>query len=168
MHWKKERDLLVAQTLAFVQSVARRKSDLEPDAEFAPVDAVGIEARDFEAKDLEAKEFEAKNFEARGFEAKELETKGIEATGLEMKSLEAIKVVEPPRDAQFSSVQISSVQAARRMVTSEVQTEIQNRIANFRAHQQRFHRERAEYFGTTLSKIRAAIEDASASARPRK
>jgi hypothetical protein len=158
MQWKKERDLLVAQTLAFVQSVARRKSDLEPDAEFAPIDAVDIEARDFEAKDLEAK--------------------GIEATGLEMKSLEAIKVVEPPRGAQFSSVQVpsaqvssvqvSSAQVARRMVPSEVQTEIQNRIANFRAHQQRFHRERAEYFGTTLSKIRAAIEDASASARPRK
>jgi hypothetical protein len=152
MQWKIERDLLVAQTLAFVQSVARKKSDLEPDAEFAPVDAVDIEARDLEAKDLEAK--------------------GIEATGLEMKSLEAIKVVEPPRGVQLSSVQVSSVQVpsqvARRMVTSEVQTEIQNRIANFRAHQQRFHRERAEYFGTTLSKIRAAIEDASASARPRK
>ena len=44
MDWKRERDLLVAQTLAFVQSVTGRKSGLEPDAEAAPIGAVDIEA----------------------------------------------------------------------------------------------------------------------------
>jgi predicted transcriptional regulator len=130
MDWKRERDLLVAQTLAFVQSVTGSKSGLEPDAEAAPIGAVDIEA--------------------------------IAA---------AIKTVEPPRGAQISGVQVSDVQVSgvsQKMVPSEFQTEIQNRIASFRAHQERFNRERAEYFGTTLSKIRAAIEDASASARPRK
>jgi hypothetical protein len=135
MDWKRERDLLVAQTLAFVQSVTGSKSGLEPDAEAAPIGAVDIEA--------------------------------IAA---------AIKTVEPPRRAQISGVQASGVQVSgvqvsgvsQKMVPSEFQTEIQNRIASFRAHQERFNRERAEYFGTTLSKIRAAIEDASASARPRK
>jgi hypothetical protein len=125
MDWKQERDLLVAQTLAFVQSVTGSKSGLEPDAEAAPIGAVDIEA--------------------------------IAA---------AIKTVEPPRGVQVSGAQVSGV--SQKMVPSEFQTEIQNRIASFRAHQERFNRERAEYFGTTLSKIRAAIEDASASARPRK
>jgi predicted transcriptional regulator len=130
MDWKRERDLLVAQTLAFVQSVTGSKSGLEPGAEAAPIGAVDIEV--------------------------------IAA---------AIKTVEPPRGAQISGVQVSDVQVSgvsQKMVPSEFQTEIQNRIASFRAHQERFNRERAEYFGTTLSKIRAAIEDASASARPRK
>jgi hypothetical protein len=47
---------------------------------------------------------------------------------------------------------------------SDVRTEIQNRISNFRAHQERFHRERDEYFMTTLAKARAAIESEAAAA----
>jgi hypothetical protein len=47
MDWKKERDLLIEQTLAFVQSVAGKKLDGEPipDAE-RRVEAAAIEARD--------------------------------------------------------------------------------------------------------------------------
>ena len=37
----------------------------------------------------------------------------------------------------------------------------QARVANFRAHQQRFNRERAEYFSATVTKLRAAIENVS-------
>jgi hypothetical protein len=36
------------------------------------------------------------------------------------------------------------------------------RVANFRAHQQRFNREREEYFSATLTRLRAAIEKDSA------
>jgi hypothetical protein len=35
------------------------------------------------------------------------------------------------------------------------------RVANFRAHQQRFNREREEYFSATLTKLRTAIENDS-------
>jgi hypothetical protein len=59
----------------------------------------------------------------------------------------------PPKDVQVS------IQIPRTVVSSDVRTEIQARVANFRAHQQRFNRERAEYFSATLTKLRTAIEN---------
>jgi predicted metal-dependent phosphoesterase TrpH len=38
MKWKKDRDLLIAQTLAFVQSVTSEKTDAEDRAESIPLD----------------------------------------------------------------------------------------------------------------------------------
>jgi len=38
---------------------------------------------------------------------------------------------------------------------------MQARIADFRRHQERFEREREEYCAATLTKLRAAIRDAS-------
>jgi len=39
--------------------------------------------------------------------------------------------------------------------------EIRARVAGFRAHQERFNRERENYFAATLARLRAAIEDMS-------
>jgi hypothetical protein len=39
---------------------------------------------------------------------------------------------------------------------------MQARVANFRAHQERFNRERDEYFSATLTKLRASIGNNSA------
>ena len=120
MSWKRERDALIAQTLAFVQSVSRKKDDVaeraskadaEPDIEAAPLDA-------FNTAELPA-------------------------------IARPLKTVEPPK-----SIQILPANAA-----GDFRTEIQNRVANFRAHQERFHRERAEYFNATLAKARATIDD---------
>jgi hypothetical protein len=44
MKWMKERDLLIAQTMAFVQSITGKKPEIEPRAEarieFAPLDEI--------------------------------------------------------------------------------------------------------------------------------
>ena len=44
MNWAKERDLLIAQTMTFVQSITGKKPEDEPRAEtrieFAPVDQI--------------------------------------------------------------------------------------------------------------------------------
>jgi hypothetical protein len=58
----------------------------------------------------------------------------------------AIKAVEAPRGIELPILQ------------SEVKEEIEARIASFRAHQDRFNRERAEYFNATLARLRAALE----------
>ena len=120
MSWKKERDALIAQTLAFVQSVARKKDDVRESANKA----------DWEPE--------------------------IEAARLDAyKIAELPMLVEPPGIPEPPKrIQISPANA-----TSDFRTEIQNRIASFRAHQERFNRERAEYFSTTLAKARAAIDD---------
>jgi hypothetical protein len=123
MNWKKERDLLIAQTFAFVQSVTGRKPDLEPTTAEPAVEAEAVEA---------------------------MATAEPELTG------------EPPLGIQHNS-QIS-LQIPRKIVTSEIRTEMQARVASFRAHQQRFDRERDAHFSATLAKIRAAIGENSAPA----
>ena len=132
MKWMRERDSLIAQTMAFVQTVAGKKEDAAP--------RVRIDAAksDFEIASLDA----IRN---------------------------ALDIVEPPKEvlkrALKETVQAApprSVQPARPIVPSEMQNEIRSRIANFRAHQERFNRERAEYFNATLTRLRAALDEARA------
>ncbi len=40
-----------------------------------------------------------------------------------------------------------------------MQAEIRARVANFRANQERFNRERQEYFSSTLGGLRASMND---------
>ena len=137
MEWVKERDLLIAQTMAFVQSVNDRKLG---------------------ARGLDAKRWAESRIEAAPIDA----TKPIDA----IKPIEAIKIVEqPPANIPFNvPAARPSVPAARPIVSGEVRAEIQNRVAKFRAHQQRFHRERDEYCSATLAKMRVLVSDDSASA----
>jgi hypothetical protein len=128
MEWVKERDLLIAQTMAFVQSVNDRQLG---------------------ARRLDASRWAESRIEAAPIDA----TKPIDA----IKPIEAIKIVEqPPANIPFN------VPAARPSVSGEVRAEMQNRVASFRAHQQRFHRERDEYCSATLAKMRVLVGDDSA------
>jgi hypothetical protein len=120
MDWKKERDLLIAQTLAFVQSVAGKKAD---------VGAIS----------------EAESH--------------VEAAATEIREIFERPVVAPPKDLQVSQV---SAPIPRMVVENDFRTEIQARVVSFRAHQQRFDREREEYFRTTLGNARAAIGNQTA------
>jgi len=45
-------------------------------------------------------------------------------------------------------------------VSSDLKAELEARIADFRAHQERFNREREQYFSETLARLRAKIKDA--------
>jgi hypothetical protein len=56
----------------------------------------------------------------------------------------------PPREARVGQP----------VVPSDMKNEIRSRVASFRAHQERFNRERAEYFSATLERLRASIDDA--------
>jgi hypothetical protein len=113
MDWKKERDLLVAQTLAFVQSVSGNKPNGEALADATPKVAAALIA-----------------------------------------TIERATAIVGPPEATPIHIQIPQM-----IAESDVRAEIHDRIANFRAHQQRFHREREEYFSTTLARARAAIAD---------
>jgi hypothetical protein len=122
MDWKKERDLLIAQTLAFVQSVAGKKPDVETVPDETPDAGLHIEAAASEIREI--------------FER---------------------PVAEPSKTAQIS-IPVSRVAA-----TSDFRTEIQARVVSFRAHQQRFDREREEFFSATLGKARAKLQNETAS-----
>jgi hypothetical protein len=135
MEWVKERDLLIAQTLAFVQSVNDRKLG---------------------ARRLDARRWAESRIEAAPIDA----TKSIDA----IKPIDAIKIVEqPPASIPFNvPAARPSIPAARPSVSGDVRAEIQNRVASFRAHQQRFHRERDEYCSATLAKMRVLVSEDSA------
>ncbi|MCA1504862.1 hypothetical protein [Bradyrhizobium sp. NBAIM02] len=117
MKWIRERDELIAQTLAFVQSVTGRKDDvLQPEAPGSGP-----------------------------------------AVTLEIVTVEAVAVeIEPPQ-APFAPRPAPLPQRT----SGDFRAEMQARIANFRKHQERFEREREEYCAATLTKLRAAIRDAS-------
>jgi len=128
MSWKEERDLLIAQTMAFVQSVTGKLPD-------APLDVV--------AKPVLAA-------------APAVESAPVQTAKLHPAEIVTASPAAPPKDVQVG------IQIPRTVVSSDFRAEILARVANFRAHQQRFTREREEYFKTTLTKVRTAIEDESA------
>jgi len=132
MSWKKERDLLIAQTMAFVQSVTGNK----PDAGLTDAGA----------------KFELKTPSA---------TKTAPVSAVEMLAAE---IIAPLQTGSQVSLQ-AHIQMSRSNVSSDIRSEMQARVANFRAHQQRFNREREEYCSATLTKLRAAIDNASAPGR---
>jgi hypothetical protein len=114
MQWKKDRDLLVAQTMAFVQSVAGKRLDAGKAA--ATPDVAAMEAG-------------------------------------------AVETVEPLREAPIE------ISVSGPIIASDVRAEMQARVANFRAHQARFDREREAYCNATLAKARAAIQNSAAPSR---
>jgi hypothetical protein len=142
MKWVKERDLLIAQALAFVQSVSGKKEDAgkpvaEPEIEAAPIDVVNDDT-----------------IQDRSIGDRSIADSSIKD--------DAIKIVAPVRDIP------ANIGVSRTVAPSDFRTEIQNRVANFRAHQERFHREREEYFSATLAKARAGFREDLASPPPRK
>ncbi len=116
MKWMRERDLLIAQTMAFVQSVTGNKPAAEKPAAFSA------------ATDLPA---------------------SPTMPDIEAMLAEAIATPQPPKPAQVS----------RPALRSEYQNEIQARVANFRAHQQRFLKEREDYCSTTMAKVQKALNN---------
>jgi hypothetical protein len=134
MGWKQERDSLIAQTLAFVQSVAGKK------------DEVGrLRAAAVDLDELEAA--------VQRFAPPPLETVRAAAP------VEPVVEAAPPAEPAPSIEPQPSVPARRPIVQSEMQEEIRARIASFRAHQERFNREREEYFSATLARLRASMKD---------
>jgi hypothetical protein len=117
MKWVMERDLLIAQTMAFVQSVTGKKpeTDVRPkaDAQAASTSAPVIEVEQLESP---------------------------------------VEVAAAPRNSP--------------VVRSSVREEMEGRVAAFRAHQQRFDRERDRHFKSVLTGIRAAITDPSRASTP--
>ena len=114
MSWMKERDSLIAQTMAFVQSVTGRREDLRPDLKpvLPPV---------------------------------EVDVRAELATALEI-----VDAAERPP---------VTVSQPRQVVLTDIQKEIRDRVASFRAHQQRFNKEREEYFSATIAKLKASMKD---------
>ncbi|MGX1352896.1 hypothetical protein AB7M49_006505 [Bradyrhizobium elkanii] len=172
MKWMKERDLLIAQTMAFVQSVKGKLPDAEPPAPAPqtvppaakptatppvapPAPAAALPAAAEEALAEAIATFSVKPAaEVRAAVAPPPLPVPTVIEGLPpAPSPLAVTVVEvPPQPAQ-------PPQFARLDISGDFGSEVRERVANFRAQQQRFLKEREEYCTTTMAKVRAAINE---------
>jgi hypothetical protein len=130
MKWIKERDLLIAQTMAFVQSVAGKKATAE-------AREVAREVRIEPTRVESAQRDEIAQVERLS------ETVPIKTQRIEALKIEAVQITRP------SPVRVS-----------DVRQEIRGRVAAFRAHQELFHRERDEYYNSVVTRLRASTDHA--------
>jgi hypothetical protein len=144
MGWKQERDSLIAQTLAFVQSVTGKREEIVPPR----MAAVDLDALQASLERPAPPPIQSERAEAPVEPAVKAITP-IEPAG----SAEPAQPVEAPPSAP----------TRRLVVQKEMQEEIRARIASFRAHQERFNREREEYFSATLARLRASMKDSPTS-----
>jgi hypothetical protein len=137
MEWVRERDLLIAQTMAFVRSVADQSRGDK-----------GLDSNKLDSNKPDAKH---RDDEERGPEPE---------ARIEAAAIDAIEIVEPPPGIPFN------IEAVRTGRSGDFRAEIQTRVANFRAHQQRFLREREEYCVATLAKVGVATGNDSTRPSP--
>jgi hypothetical protein len=128
MKWMRERDLLIAQTLAFVQSVTGKA----PPAEKTAVAPGGFEPV------------------AQPSLADASKPIVVAAPMPDIAAALAVPA-EPPRPTRMAALDLQQ----------DFQSEIRSRVANFRAHQERFNREREAYCTATLAKVRASLDERS-------
>jgi hypothetical protein len=136
MKWMRERDALIAQTLAFVQSVTGRRDAGEPLPQVVPEPPPAPPPAAISSPVVSAT-----------IGAPDSLAKSAEQSGLDKRS--------PDKGADPASPSPSP----RPLVPSDLQRELKARIESFRAHQERFNREREEYFSATLARLRAALKD---------
>ena len=111
MKWVMERDVLIAQTMAFVQSVTGKKPEADTQVESSP------------------------------------------SPVMEFERLE-------------SPVEVAAAPRRPPVARSAVREEMEGRVAAFRAHQQRFDRDRDRHFNSVLTGIRASITNPSRAPTP--
>jgi hypothetical protein len=147
MKWMKERDLLIAQTMAFVQSVTGKTPEAEKTVS-ASVSLLSVEA----------------------YESTRPATALSDAALSDIASLLAKTppAAQAPAAAQAPTLEVfvetpraipSPVPVARPDLREDFQSEIKARIASFRAHQERFNREREAYCTATMAKVHAVLKE---------
>jgi hypothetical protein len=134
MKWSKERDDLIAQTKAFVQSVTGRRPLVAP--EQISIGQVSIGPVSVRSAPIENPVAEP--------------VSNPVANAVQIENIVPAEPIE--RVKQSSDLPPAPVQ-------SEVRKEIQTRIAAFQAHQHRFNRERDAYYNSVLAKARSDIEN---------
>jgi hypothetical protein len=145
MDWMKERDLLIAQTMSFVQSITGKK----PAAETRPAETRFTFAP---AEPIERAEPLEQPFAFAPAEAAPFEALAVQVQPAQFLSAQALP-------AEARPVEVAPTPALRPspVLRSGVREEIQSRVAAFRAHQQLFDRDRDRYYNSVLDKVRASV-----------
>ena len=156
MKWMKERDLLIAQTMAFVQSVTGKT----PEAEKTVIASVAL---------LSVETSETTRTAAALADIESLPAETPPATQAPREVSREVSR-EPSSEVSREKPREISRPAplARPDLQGDFQSEIRARVANFRAHQERFNREREAYCSATMAKVHAALREGEPPTRPAK
>jgi hypothetical protein len=147
MKWMRERDLLIAQTMAFVQSVTGKTPETEKMVT-ASVALLSVETS---------------------------ETIHAAAALPDIAALlaETPRAAQAPRDVSRDASREEVPREASRPaplarldLREDFRSEIKARVANFRAHQERFSREREAYCSATMAKVHASLREGEQPTRP--
>ena len=149
MKWMRERDLLIAQTMAFVQSVTGKT----PETEKTVTASVAL---------LSVETSETIGAVAALPDIGSLLAETPPATQAPKNVPRAVSAEEMPREIS------SPAPLARLDLREDFRSEIKARVANFRAHQERFNREREAYCSATMAKVQAALREGEPPTRPGK
>jgi hypothetical protein len=136
MKWMRERDLLIAQTMAFVQSVTGKP----PEA----LKTITASAAVLTIETSESGAEPAPLADIAALLAHKMPTSP---------SVPAAAPTEPPLEPSKPAA------LPRLDLRDDFQSEIKARVANFRAHQERFNREREAYCSATMAKVHEALRE---------
>ncbi len=142
MKWMRERDLLIAETMAFVQSVTGKKPEAEKTVATSVMMTSGTADTAASMPDIEA----------------------LMAETLDLPKQAPRET--PPEALRETSRVVQTIARAdlRSGFQSEI-SEIKARVANFRANQARFNQEREAYCSATMAKVHATLREMPASPR---
>jgi hypothetical protein len=147
MKWMRERDLLIAQTMAFVQSVTGKT----PEAEKTVAASVAL---------LSVETSETIHAVAAPADIESLLAKTPPTTQAPRDVSRDVSRDEMPRETSRPAP------LARLDLREDFRSEIKARVANFRAHQERFSREREAYCSATMAKVHASLREGEQPTRP--
>jgi hypothetical protein len=152
MSWREERDALIAQTLAFVQSVTGKPTDF---SQLAPPPAPESVPSEQCAEEVAGMAALALGHEV-GPEPGTAKPISPSVPPSPVTAVPDEPIATPPESITghpFTSI------TSQLGLQRDMQAEIRARVATFRANQERFNRERQEYFSTTLERLRASMND---------
>jgi hypothetical protein len=155
MKWMKERDLLIAQTMAFVQSVTGKPPEAEKTPEAAKTVATSVALLSVETS-------ETTRAAAALADIVSLLAETPPATQAPREVSRDVSREEIPREISRPAP------LAHLDLREDFQSEIRARVANFRAHQERFNREREAYCSATMAKVHASLREGEQPPRPGK
>jgi hypothetical protein len=155
MKWMKERDLLIAQTMAFVQSVTGKPPEAEKTPEAAKTVATSVALLSIETS-------ETTRAAAALADIVSLLAETPPATQAPREVSRDVSREEMPREISRPAP------LAHLDLREDFQSEIRARVANFRAHQERFNREREAYCSATMAKVHASLREGEQPPRPGK
>ncbi|MGJ4997883.1 hypothetical protein ACQR0Z_25900 [Bradyrhizobium sp. HKCCYLS3077] len=186
MTWKEERDALIAQTMAFVQSVTGKPADFARFDAAAPATAP-IVSQPLASPPLVSPPLVSPPLVSQPLVSPPLESQRLAShtTGLPLVSEPVISNPEnaasmtmrsapsplqagrpreaatqdaaATRQATVAPERFTSI-ASQLQLQRDMQTEIRARVARFRAHQERFNRERQAYFSETIARLKASAD----------